>query len=413
MKLMKHITIALVLCAIPAVAVGQTVTTTCDECTHQVSVYMGEGGFIANAAEGAEMVTWVASCGGVTRTGELTPNDGVVSALLAGNLACHSEGGSFELGPIMDGGWYWLTMENNSAVGGLVAKNILMNANTVMPTDAGDSVTVTEGAGAVLLQHTSGHVGILPTILPVMDVAPEMATPCGFSGAGTAASAYARLMGNCMMGDGGTIVLASTYDGFSGRNTYHANEEFTVYRPAGTATASVVIDLWGNGSGHFTTSGTADAAVVGPPAIPAGINFLRGQPSVAKTALRELTRYQGVTYTVTAGAGLGGGSTITAGTPVQGVDFIVADNAVTVNVVANAANCSGAPANNNYSTPVTVNAFVAAADDTGQGQVTPSIKVARSPAGLAGQIKFTVMCPAASANMGQELVPENPFPTTE
>ncbi len=36
MKLMKHITIALALCAIPAVAFGQTVT--CEACTHEVSV---------------------------------------------------------------------------------------------------------------------------------------------------------------------------------------------------------------------------------------------------------------------------------------------------------------------------------------------------------------------------------------
>ncbi len=87
MKLMKHITIALVLCAIPAVAVGQTVT--CDDCTHVASVYMGEGGVIATAQEDVEMVTWVATCGGVTRSGELEPNDdGVVSALFAGDLAC-------------------------------------------------------------------------------------------------------------------------------------------------------------------------------------------------------------------------------------------------------------------------------------------------------------------------------------
>ena len=57
MKLMKHITIALVLCAIPAMAFAQDVT--CDECTHVVSVYAGHGGFIATAAEDAEMVIWV------------------------------------------------------------------------------------------------------------------------------------------------------------------------------------------------------------------------------------------------------------------------------------------------------------------------------------------------------------------
>ena len=63
----NYLMVALILCAIPAVAVGQTVS--CEACTHEVSYYMGEGGFIATAGEDAKMVTYVASCGGVTRTG--------------------------------------------------------------------------------------------------------------------------------------------------------------------------------------------------------------------------------------------------------------------------------------------------------------------------------------------------------
>ena len=66
MKLMKHITIALVLCAIPAMAFAQTAG--CDDCNHTVSYYKGTGGLIATADDDAEMVGFVASCGGTTRT---------------------------------------------------------------------------------------------------------------------------------------------------------------------------------------------------------------------------------------------------------------------------------------------------------------------------------------------------------
>ena len=100
----RFLMIALLIGAIPAVAVGQTVM--CDECTHVASVYMGEGGFIATADD-ADMVTWVASCGGVTRSGEEpADDDGVVSALWTGDLACMADGGTFEIGPVMDGGWF-------------------------------------------------------------------------------------------------------------------------------------------------------------------------------------------------------------------------------------------------------------------------------------------------------------------
>ena len=414
MKLMKHITIALVLCAIPAVAVGQNVT--CDECTHQVSVYYGEGGFIATAAEDAEMVTWVASCDGVTRTGELTPNDGTVSALLTGDLACMSTDkdgnadGVFELGPVMDGGWYWITMDDNSAVGGLVNKDVLDNEATMI-TSAGDGVKMTMGSGAVLLAETAtGRVGVLPNILPAMEMDAPAANPCGFSGAGTGASPFARKVSGCEMGDRGVIVLANYTNNITGATTRVMDGD-NVTRPGGSGSLTVTIDLWGNGSGHFLTEATASAAVTGPPAIPAGFNFLRGQPSVSGTA--RAARYTGVTYR----AGMGSGPTaaeLTSGTASGGVTFTSPDpdNVATVAIAADSAHCSKT---NNHTATVTVYADV---DATGQTQVTPSIKVAGSRANPtnptnAGKISFNIVCPAASANMGTELVPENPFPTTE
>lgn len=161
---MKQATIALVLCAIPAMAGGQTVT--CDECTHEVSYYKGSGGLVATAADGAEMVTYLAACGGVHRSGQLTPRAGQVAMLFSGDLACETEDGKFEIGPVEDGGWFWITDAKNSAVGSLVDKGVLDNPKTD-PTDAGAGVRMSKGTGAVFLKETdTGRVGILPTILP-------------------------------------------------------------------------------------------------------------------------------------------------------------------------------------------------------------------------------------------------------
>ena len=402
----NYLMVALILCAIPAVAVGQTVS--CDECSHVASVYMGEGGFVATADD-ADMVTWVATCNGVTRSGELEAgDDGKVAALWAGDLACHGDAKSeFQIGPIMDGGWFWITDADNSAVGGLVAKDVLDN-DAADITTAGDGVTMTAGKGAVFLKETStGRVGILPNILPEPEMDPVEATKCGVAGGPgtTAANAWTRRVSGCMMGDGGSTVLATYTNGITGATTRVMSGD-TVTRPGGTGTLTILIDLWGNDSGHFLTAPTSTGAN--------GADFRRGQQGAAATlAGRVAHRYTGVTYAVSAGSGVGGGQTVNSGTPFEGIDHAApaadGDNALAVTVVANPANCSK---DNNFPTPVTVNALVAAASD--QAQVTPNIKVGTgAAAGLAGQLKFTVVCPAASANMGTELVPENPFPTSE
>jgi len=151
----------------------------------------------------------------------------------------------------MDGGWYWLTMEGNSAIGGLVNKDVLKNKNMVMPTDAGDSVNEVDGQGAVLLQHTSGHVGILPTILPVPDVDPGPVNVCDYTGAGTTASPYRRETSNCMMGDGKAMLRVLGTEGlYTGeRNAIPPGGE--VLRPlAAGASVELTFDLRGNGSGN-------------------------------------------------------------------------------------------------------------------------------------------------------------------
>ncbi len=403
MKLMKHITIALVLCAIPAMAFGQ-VEVDCPDCTHVVSVYYGHGGLIATAADGAEMVTYLATCEGVSRSGELMPNDdGVVSMLLEGDYACYGddEDNSFEIGPVMDGGWYWITMESNSAVGGLVNMDVLENTETMI-TDAGDGVDTMMGKGAVLLTETAtGRTGLLPNILPTMEMDAPAANPCGAAGSGTATAPFTRKASGCSMGDGGTQVLATYSSGFTGASTRVMSGD-SVERPAtASATTTITIDLWSNGSGSIF-SGTDGGTN--------GANWVRGNPAVAGTAAgRTAGRYQGVTYSARMGSGPGAAD-LTSGTAEGGLTFTDnADNTATVAVTADTAYCSSSK---NHNQMVSVSAIVVADDATGAAQVIPSI-TKNATTNVANSLSFTIVCQAASANMGQELVPENPFPTTE
>ena len=417
MKLMKHIMIALVLCAIPAMAFGQTVS--CDNCTHQLSVYMGSGGFVATHDDDmdAEKVTWVASCNGITRNGELEPDkDGMVAALLTDDLACHAEGGgSFRLGPITDGGWFWINDEKSSAVGNLVALDLFddkgMSVNgTVDITSAGDGVTMMDGKGAVYLKEAaSGRVGILPNILPEPMMEEEADPKCGFSGAGTPASPFKLANMNCEMGDGKAMLLATTYNSITG-GSQRIMDKGSVIRPAGNGSVPVTIDVWGNGSGHFRTDATGASANN-------GIGWLLGQPAATATAPgRTAARLTGVTWAATVGTGGPSSSHNLVEGAAAGVTL---DASTTANVAALTIQdddeyCSKTA---NHTAVVTVSAMMTAVDNTGRAQITPAIATVgtsgQKAAGRVATLSFNVVCPAASANLGTDLVPENPFPTTE
>ena len=402
---------ALILCAIPAVTFGQTVT--CDDCTHDVSVYMGSGGLIAETD--ADEVVFVATCGGVTTSGKLMPNnDGMVATLFDDDngLACHSahEGNRMQLGPVMDGGWFWINDEMSSAVGNLVNHKIMDNEMTEIA-DAGDGVTSMMGKGAVFLKETkSGRVGILPTILPVEPMDPLRLCGANDRGSvGTSATAaanasnarYTRRMHECALGDGGTITLATTYDANRG-STARVMDKGTVVRPAGLGgSVAVTVDLWGNGSGHFATQSTSHA--------------LLGNPVVAMTGFRPLTRLAGVTYTVAVGSGPNG-MAVDVGDPtgVAGVTYTEVSNVATITVEPNGSYCNP-DAGTNHSVSVAVTALML--DATSASQLTPPVtrntNARRGPVGRVGTTSFTVVCPSgAAANQGTDLVPENPFPPT-
>ncbi len=389
MKLMKHITIALVLCAIPAVAFGQTAD--CEGCTHQVPIYMGAGGFIATAT--GDEVNWRSTCGNVTRTGsEMADDDGVVSMSLGGDLACDDEDGTFELGPVMDGGWFWMHVGENSGIGNLVADAVMDNEMTDIT--AHDSVTITDGAGVSLVMHTSGRFGLLPNILPVADVEPTPVNTCSYGGAGTAASPYVREDSNCMLGNGGTMIRAQgPTDVFTGKRT-DLMPGGSVTRPT-TGNLTVTVDLWGNGSGHFVT--TYDAADNGANARlghgPDGVPL----DTTISAMLGAVGPNAGVAITTDAAASAG-----------LTFEHDGTSDVGTLTMAQHASYC--APTANppvNYPAEVT---FTAAIDTTQATQVTPRLAVPAA-GGNAATFKLTVVCPSPSASQqGVELVPENPFP---
>ena len=390
MKNLNLILLALVCFALPAATFGQ-VTVDCPDCTHAVSVYMGGGGLIAEADD-ADMVTWVSTCGGVTVSDELEANDdGVVSMLFTtdNGLACHSEDGSFELGPIMDGGWYWITDDMNSAVGNLVAKDILKN-DTVDVTDAGDSVSTMMGRGAVYLKHdASGRVGILPNILPEPPMAP--AAICGPRIPSSGKTYTSQLAFNCMLGNGGTKIRLSGSE--RGRATMLA-PGVRLERPFGTATYSITADLWLNESGSYSTADLSAADAAAAAAIqlgwlgktPAGTNWLdatwTASVSGVGTPVPPTEADHGVVVTDGSGSTPAGQATVT--------------------ISANASYCPATGTKH----PLEVTLTAA----PGTNAVYPAV---RTTAGTAAErrVSFTVVCPAAAAaNMGTDLVPENPFP---
>ena len=345
---MKHILVALALCAPPAVAFAQN--GRCQECDHVAPYFRGAGGFIGTVAEGVDEVTFVASCGNVTTTGPVEVNGDTAAQLFThrNGLACDREGGSLEIAGLVDGGWYWITDARNSAVGSLVRADILDNETTPL-TGAGAGVTMEEGRGAVFLKELrTGRVGILPNILPAPDVEPEPVNVCDYTGAGTTASPYQRETSNCAMGDGGVMLRVLGPEGFFTGERSAILPGGQVLRPlAAGASVEVKFDLWGNGTGHFTTAAA-------------------GNPRLGHAGGIPLTATFNGTYNA---GGAGGGTAIDAAGGASegaaGLSIETADNVATVTITPNDDYCSD---DNDYSLTVTVTA-----DATEPDQITPGI----------------------------------------
>ena len=373
---MKHFLVALALCAAPAAASAQTVGVVCTACDHVVPYFRGEGGLIATAAEGTEQVTFVASCGSVSVTGEADVAGGTASQLFSyqNGLACDEEDGSLEIAGLKDGGWYWITDARNSAVGGLVSKDILDNEKTAI-TSAGAGVSMTPGNGAVFLKEAStGRVGILPNILPSPPAVPPR--KCGYTGVTAADPDGTRVVAECALGDGGTALVTTSTNAIDG-STVRIADKGVVTRPAGSGSVVLVADLWGNGSGHYTTDAAGDPRL--------------GHPEFAMSAaVRSDARLTGVSFEVSlSDGGPGTGSPISSGSTVGGVSWsdAVQDEA-TISIAANSDYCSKTA---NHVATVVVTAFMPTDSDT--DKVTPSIAWLVAATGEVGSTSFTVACP--------------------
>ncbi|MXX60111.1 MAG: hypothetical protein F4112_11555 [Holophagales bacterium] len=366
---MKRIVIALTLGALPATALAQDLA--CLTCDHIVPYYRGHGGFIGTVAQDADEVTFVASCGSVTITGEATIQGDTASQLFnRGNgLLCDRDDGTFEIAGLEDGGWFWINDTWSSAVGNLISVDVLDN-ETVEITDPGDSVSISEGMGAAFLKHTaSGRIGILPTILPVPEADLEPVNVCDYTGAGTTASPYRRETSNCALGDGGTVLRV-----LGPEDVYRAERSpiapgGQVRRPvASGSSVDVEFDLWGNGTGHFTSAETGDAR----------LGHAGGTPLTATFTGSYTAGGVDADTTVDAPGGASEGA--------AGLSIATADSVATLTITPNDDYCSE---DNDYSVTVTI-----IADATAPDQVTPTIVELNPPTNdRAATHNITVVCP--------------------
>ncbi len=185
---MKAVAIAIMLALVPAFAFAQAgVTAECPEgeC-HVVPFFKGSGGFVGELdtdimvdGEALTSVGLIVTCGNINITASVDPaDDGTVAHLFTedNGLACHQDDGEIHIHGLVDGGWYWIHDETNSAVSNLLPDRVLTNVQTAPFDASGGDIEMTSRDYATLVKDTtSGRVGILPHILP--EPPPAAATP--------------------------------------------------------------------------------------------------------------------------------------------------------------------------------------------------------------------------------------------
>ena len=265
---------ALMICATASVAFGQlgvadpakaTIDCPADEC-HVAPYFKGEGGFIGEIADGFDEVAFVVDCGIVNTTGTAEPNpDGIVAELLVtdNGLAC-ADGGTVEIHGLMDGGWYWINDEKNSAVASLIAKDALGNAGTAPADPGGTDITLDtpkDGMTSIVKQASTGRIGILHHILPEPEAAAaDMCGPVFNSGR----YRYEQNDSECMLGDGSTkIVLTADTTDSLGRVRRVAGSVHRRVANARTNEVRVGFGLYGaDGQAHITTDTSSNASII-------------------------------------------------------------------------------------------------------------------------------------------------------
>ena len=252
-----------------------------DEC-HVAPVFMGEGGFVGELADGFDMANFVVTCDNTTASGTVAEGEGgVVRQVfeMANGLACfHEDGGSIQIHGLADGGWYWINDDMNSAVSPLIAKDALMG-DEVMPTDPGGVTLMASDYGTYV--KSGDRVGILPHFVPTAPVVtppvvePEAAAVCRPVW-NTRTSEFDQDTTDCMLGDGGTeIVLRSQTS--TGTTVELGN---TIYRRT-AGDVSVSYNLYGNGTGHLATPPQTGWNIRGGKPFPASFDVLVESPVAA------------------------------------------------------------------------------------------------------------------------------------
>ncbi|MCY4644462.1 MAG: hypothetical protein OXB88_07570 [Bacteriovoracales bacterium] len=377
------------ICIVPTMAFGQ-VTTSCPDCSHVVPYFKGPGGLIATT-DGADEVVYLATCGNVVRSGTLTAstNGTVAMSFVDENIVCDENNASLEIGPITDGGWYWLTGATNSAVGSLVNKSILNNTR-IMPTNPGSSVTILEGNGANFLEHpASGRIGILPTIVPEPPV-----DPLGSCGAYRVdEDTIKQKSSDCALGDGSAYVRVEG-PGNYGRRTPITNGMISRNY---TGDVTVKINLWSNG-GVVSTDTTSTP-------IGTGYRNLGDSLSLSQVVI------EGPSPSVTLEDVLGDANASSSQTVVEGTADNSGDHViVTIEGADSSDYCTDSRSQN-----TTISIYLVSNSDT-EDNLLPAVKALSGsmPSTLQavhGKTTLTIKCPPPSANKGQNLVPSNPFPT--
>jgi len=392
----NYLMFALLMGAIASMAFGQAgvadaakVTVACpdDEC-HVAPYFMGEGGFVGMIAEDFDEVNFVVTCGNVSTSAKAEADDnGIVAQLFSmdNGLACGSAGGSIEVHGVMDGGWYWVTDDMNSAVSSLMPKDAMGNMQVTPADPMSDDImlmSVEGGSATFVKQVSTGRVGIIPHIVPEPP-APD-ALDCGLYVDG---SNYRTRSNHCELDV--HFDIEGTHADSAGRaNAVTVGD--MVYRRA-TGAGDLVIRFRAYGTGHIST-GACPAA---------GYNVAFGD-CTSNAGRSPLGAIWDVNRTDTT-AGTSTLADVSIATDASGSDQT--EITVTISPLASCATASTAGLTQSIRvdaiTPGTANAILP--DLPGNHRNSTVAMVNKS---------VTIGCPPSSANLGQDLIPDNPFPPT-
>lgn len=341
------------------------------EC-HVLPWFRGEGGFIGRIQPELDSVTYYAVCGDAGVSRSLMPDDvGIVTALFGprSGLGCERDDGALQIHGLMDGGWYWVNDEENSAVSFLMPKAVLSNRKITPANPGWPGLTFTASGDrsvSFVREVASGRVGILPHLLPLPG-APQPPR-CGHYKEGDGDDEVTRQRTNDCLLDAVYSVRVAMGPG-TGPDSAIAGGQ--VFRPA-SGTTLLTLGLYG--TGHLDASG--------------GLGAGFDEPLAASwTITARVEGAAGVPRTIDADRALGVSADLNAG----------------VVTVHNSADSDGTCAEQQPDYTVTLEIKATA----GPNDVLPPVPGETGAGDFRPTAMLRVRCPsAAAATAGQELVPE-------